>query len=113
MRRQRPCLVCGRLTRNASRCDPHQAEWQARQDHIRGSATQRGYGAEWQRTAARVLAAHRRQYGQWCPGWGVPGHPATDLTADHVVPKSKGGTDDPSNIAVLCRSCNSRKADRE
>ncbi|MFD1071907.1 HNH endonuclease [Longispora fulva] len=51
-------------------------------------------------------------YGQWCPGWRRDGHSAQALTADHVIPKSKGGTDDRSNLAVLCHSCNSAKRDR-
>lgn len=108
-RRQRPCLVCGTLTRNASRCDTHQAEWQHRQDQIRGSAHQRGYTSEWRRTAQAAVTKHRAQYGDWCPGWKTQPHPSKDLTADHVRPKSLGGTDSPDNIAVLCRSCNSRK----
>ncbi|MBU1319406.1 MAG: HNH endonuclease [candidate division Zixibacteria bacterium] len=29
-----------------------------------------------------------------------------NLSIDHVVPKSKGGTDDPSNLVVACHSCN-------
>ena len=28
---------------------------------------------------------------------------------DHVIPRSKGGTHDPSNLKTACRSCNSRK----
>ena len=28
------------------------------------------------------------------------------LTIDHVIPKSKGGTDAPDNLVVACHSCN-------
>lgn len=106
---KRPCLDCSRLTTNPSRCDEHQAAWQARNNQRRGSATQRGYGSTWRKVAAAVVDSHRAQYGDWCPGWRVQGHHATDLTADHIVAKANGGSDEPGNVAVLCRSCNSRK----
>lgn len=106
---KRPCLDCGRLTTNSSRCDEHQQAWQARQNQRRGSAHQRGYDTTWRRTAAAAVAAHRAEYGDWCPGYQVQPHPAANLTADHVVPKARGGSDEPDNIQVLCVACNSRK----
>lgn len=31
---------------------------------------------------------------------------------DHVIPRSKGGTDDLSNLVLCCQTCNSTKRDR-
>lgn len=109
MRRQRPCLNCRTLTRNASRCDRCESAYQRTRDQVRGSAHQRGYTQAWRTTAALAVAQHRAEHGDWCPGWKVASHPSTDLTADHIVPKAAGGTDDPSNVQVLCRGCNARK----
>lgn len=33
----------------------------------------------------------------------------SNYTIDHVIPKSKSGTDDLENLVLSCRSCNSRK----
>ena len=35
--------------------------------------------------------------------------PAVDPTRDHLVPVSHGGTNDPANIRIACRSCNSSR----
>lgn len=36
----------------------------------------------------------------------------TELTRDHLIPISKGGTHDYGNIVPACQSCNSRKGTR-
>lgn len=33
----------------------------------------------------------------------------SSFTVDHIVPVSKGGTDDLSNLVACCRPCNSKK----
>ena len=38
--------------------------------------------------------------------------PVEELTVDHVVPKSKGGSADWSNSVTACRSCNNKKGNR-
>lgn len=44
------------------------------------------------------------QHGYHC--WYC-GKAATDV--DHIVPKSKGGTDEAKNLVACCRSCNASK----
>lgn len=36
----------------------------------------------------------------------------SDLTLDHVVPKSRGGVDSWENLVTACNKCNVRKGDR-
>jgi HNH endonuclease len=55
-----------------------------------------------------LIAAHVALYGWVCPGYGRPWHASQDLTADHVVPVARGGSEE-GTIRVLCRSCNSRR----
>lgn len=38
------------------------------------------------------------------------GKPANEI--DHVVPKSRGGTHEWSNVVAACKACNARKGDR-
>lgn len=36
----------------------------------------------------------------------------TDLTAEHLVPRSRGGRTSPENLTVACRACNRRRGTR-
>jgi len=35
--------------------------------------------------------------------------PTVELVIDHIIPVSKGGTNDPSNLWTLCKNCNHKK----
>jgi hypothetical protein len=63
---------------------------------VRGVPVGSGPGERLAPASGVVVAAHRGEYGDTCPGWGVPGHPAYDLTADHVVPGPRGRHRRPS-----------------
>jgi 5-methylcytosine-specific restriction endonuclease McrA len=38
--------------------------------------------------------------------------PVSELTLDHILPRSRGGDNSPVNIVTACVPCNNRKSDR-
>ncbi|OGU14457.1 MAG: HNH endonuclease [Ignavibacteria bacterium GWB2_35_12] len=44
-----------------------------------------------------------------CQYCGTKSH---ELTIDHIIPKSRGGSDSWDNLVSACKSCNNKKADR-
>jgi hypothetical protein len=57
--------------------------------------------------ALRAAIFQRDNYTcQYCGARGVP------LECDHVYPISRGGSDDPSNLATACFRCNRSKRDK-
>ena len=53
-----------------------------------------------------------KRAGGRCELCGVS-HEEVQLDVDHIVPRSKEGTNDPSNLQVLCRTCNAQKHNRD
>lgn len=85
----RPCLGCGRLIRNGSRCQSCRIP---RPENTAG----------WRATRRAVLA----RAGYCCARCGRPAD-----TVDHVWPLSLGGSSADANLAALCESCNASKRD--
>lgn len=102
---RRPCIIAGctwLATDNSARCPHHERQRQQARNRRRTH-----YQGDWPRIARAAVQAHRAEHGDWCPGWHTPPHPATDLTCDHVNPRSLS-----SGLRVLCRSCNARRGNQ-
>jgi hypothetical protein len=103
---KRPCLDCGRIV-EGNRCPEHQRAKD--RTTLRGKRQRRPHASKAEeRRRAAVVAAHRREHGDWCPGWQCEPHLSSDLTADHVVGVGAGGAEH-GELAVLCRVCNGAK----
>jgi 5-methylcytosine-specific restriction endonuclease McrA len=64
----------------------------------------------------RVIG-HRKRAAVWdacggrCTYCGVALHPFRTFTVDHVIPRSRGGTNALENLVGACPTCNGRKGD--
>lgn len=78
-------------------------------DQSRGTAAERGYGADWQRLRAETM---REQHGL-CQPCLRRGRVTPAVAVDHRVPKARGGTDHPTNRQCICRPCHTAKTAAE
>lgn len=99
-------LACRVLVPDASRCPEHQRMADAAALRVKRARRPVNYRERKRRAAA--VTAWIAEHGAWCPGWGVPGHESTDLTAAHVVAVAAGGAES-GPLDVLCRACNARQ----
>jgi 5-methylcytosine-specific restriction endonuclease McrA len=99
----RVCPACGCTLPSPGRgkCRPCQREYERK----RGTRRRGGYNDAWLRLVRLAIAQQ--------PYCSVPGCTDPDLTGDHRVALSRGGTSTLENIHVLCRRHNSAKRDRD
>ena len=94
---------CTEVT-SSSRCATHTAQ----RERVRGTSTQRGYDADWQRVRKVVLG--RDDYR--CR-LRLTGCTFIATTVDHIVPLSAGGSRlDRDNLQSACHHCNMVKGTR-
>lgn len=80
-------------------------------DPRRGSAASRGYGPEWQRLRLQIL--RRDGFRCVCPDCKAANRLLPAHVVDHIIPKSEGGGDDPSNLQSMNKLCHDKKTARE
>jgi 5-methylcytosine-specific restriction endonuclease McrA len=101
---RRPCLVAGcPNTTEGSRCPEH-----AKRKRDVRPPSERGLGWDHAKMAKRVLAEEKI-----CWLCGKPGYVDDPLQADHVIPRSKGGTNVRSNYHAAHASCNRSRGNRD
>jgi 5-methylcytosine-specific restriction protein A len=104
-RAQRPCAHHGCPALVASGlCDQHRKAY----DVQRGNSAERNYGSHWRRVRAAVLREE-----PLCRECAREGRTTAAREIDHIIPRSKGGTEDRDNLQGLCKPCHSAKTMRE
>ena len=100
---RRPCLSCGKPTRDGSRCAGCAPP---RAPDTRSSRQSRGYDREYERNRATMISLAWR-YRWECVICGKGFARKQDITAEHVIPLRGGGTSALSNLAPAHLRCNS------
>lgn len=104
-----PCLTCRKPTTNGSRCPSCSTAYETARVARRGTRAQRGYGPAYR--AARKQQVVAVPFCQHPGGCTLPITPANPLTADHLVPISRGGSAD-DGLRTLCLFHNSSRGNR-
>jgi len=102
---KRPCAYpgCGRLAVSEQYCAEHQKLMDKQYNkYERDPASNKRYGRAWKRIRDRYIKAH--PLCEECEKQGLI-VPAEEV--HHILPVSKGGTNDFDNLLSLCKRCHS------
>jgi len=105
----KPCSEprCYKMSSNSGRCEDHQPEpWLSSKGK---TPTERGYGYDWKKLRLKVLIRDAHLCQECFKNNIIT--VATDV--DHIIPKSKGGTNAMTNLQSLCNPCHKIKTNSE
>lgn len=75
----------------------------------RGTRHERGYGATWDKLRRQILDRDK-----WlCLPCLAKGRTKPARSVDHIIPRSRGGTDDHANLQAICPDCHHAKTTAE
>lgn len=77
--------------------------------HKQGAAQPKG---RWIRTEKRLAIYLRDGFGCVYCGKSLRGAAPSNVTLDHLLPKSAGGSNDATNLVTACKSCNCSRQDK-
>lgn len=104
---KRPCSMngCGRLCENGEQycCEHKQVANKHYNQYQRDPTSNKRYGRAWKRIRDRYIKAH-----PLCEECQKNGVLTTAEEVHHILPLSRGGGNDSSNLMSLCKSCHSR-----
>ena len=104
---KRPCSMsgCGRLCENGEQyCSEHkQVVNKNYNQYQRDPTSNKRYGRTWKRIRDRYIKAH-----PLCEEFQKNGRFVAAEEVHHILPLSRGGDNDASNLMSLCKSCHSR-----
>jgi len=105
----KPCTRqgCKLTVRKQGEC-PKECPRPRREPDERPSPSARGYDARWRKIRMGILSGE-----PLCRACEKQGRVTLATDVDHIIPLSRGGTNDPGNLQPLCHSCHSTKTARE